>query len=539
MNRFTNCFRKGCLTAIFSVTAAGISVAQVYEWSTFAGSSGGVGFRDGPPGIASVKSLYSAVTDPAGTIYLTDAGNHTIRVIAADGTVATLAGKGGFAGHSDGGGANARFSSPGGIARSGGGDLYVADTGNHVIRKISPAGAVTTLAGQPGSPGFLDGMGGNARFSAPSNLALSPAGDLFVADTGNHLIRRIAADGTVTTIGGQPGVAGTTDGPLNIALFNKPKGLEFGRNGTLYLADAGNRIIRQITPDGMVSTLAGVAGSSGSTDGIGSAARFYSPEAVTVDAAQNVWVSDTVSRTIRRISATNRMVTTVAGKDKAVGSVDGPGADARFIRPTSVAVAPDGSLLVTDSLQLRRIALDPALVTTLTTNPIAESGATDATGTNARFGSPEEVAVADNGDLFVAEIGNATIRRITPAGVVTTFAGTAGSRGTTDATGSDARFYLPKGLTFGSNGRLYVADSGNGGTYSLVRKITPDATVTTLAGSPGTIPSDGKRKPCDQESDSKRHRFDACRLTRANQRIRQHGWHRHQRPLQCSRVDCL
>ena len=180
--------------------------------------------------------------------------------------------------------------------QSGTGD--VADTHNHTIRKITPEGAVTTLAGLAGTSGTADGTNSAARFYNPEDVAVDTGGNVYVADTGNHTIRKITPDGIVTTLAGLAGTSGTADGTNSAARFNQPYGVAVDTNGTVYVADTFNHTIRKITPGGVASTLAGLAGVSGSTNGTGGAARFNDPAGVAVDADDNLqYVADTSNHT--------------------------------------------------------------------------------------------------------------------------------------------------------------------------------------------------------------------------------------------------
>ncbi len=330
-----------------------------------------------------------------GSVYVTDSTNETIRRITPVGSppppawvVTTLAGSG-TSGSTDGTGTSARFNSPGGMAVDDAGNIYVADTNNHTIRKITPAGGVTTLAGSAGSAGSADGTGTAAQFSSPSGVAVDGTGNVNVADTNNHTIRQITPAGVVSTLAGS-GTSGNMDGTGTGAQFSSPSGVAVDSSGNVYVTDKGNNTIRMITPTGVVSTLAGLAGSPGSTDGTGSAAQFNSPVGVAVDDAGNVYVADTGNDTIRKITPAG-VVSTLAGSAGFAGSADG-------------------------------------------------------TGGAARFNSPGGVALDDAGNVYVADTGNDTIRKITPAGVVTTLAGAAGSLGSADGTGGAARFNGPTGL---------------------------------------------------------------------------------------------
>ena len=176
-----------------------------------------------------------------------------------------------------------RFNNPQGVAVDGNGNVYVADTGNHTIRKIMPDGVATIVAGSPGISGSTDGIGNGARFNEPNGVAVDINGNLYVVDTGNHTIRKITPAGVVTTIAGSPGVSGSTDGPGRFARFNSPRGLAVDGNGNVYVVDQWNHTIRKISPAGDVITFAGSPGISGSADGNGNDARFDLPFCIAVD----------------------------------------------------------------------------------------------------------------------------------------------------------------------------------------------------------------------------------------------------------------
>lgn len=239
---------------------------------------------------------------PDGGIVVADTANDVIRAININGVITTLAGQVGVRGHADGPANSAAFSSPKGIVRASDGSLYVADAMNHVIRRISPEGTVSTFAGAPGVSGALDGTGGAARFNRPTALAQGPDGSLFVSDTTNNLIRRITAAGEVTAFAGLAGISGYDDGAGNQAMFNRPGGLAADRSGNLFVADTGNSTIRRIAPDGTVSTFAGVPGVAGTDNGIGIAALFNQPQGITLGASGDLYVADTGNALIRKIT---------------------------------------------------------------------------------------------------------------------------------------------------------------------------------------------------------------------------------------------
>jgi len=453
--------------------------------TTFAGRFGVPGSDDGT-GTTARFSSPTGITAAGNFLYVCDTGNHTIRkIVVSSGVVTTLAGIPGVSGSVDGTGSAARFSSPTGIAKDGaaiGTTLFVADTGNHIIRKVTDAGAVTTFAGLAGNSGPDDGVGGAARFSSPQGIALVGTSLVYVADTGNHTIRKIVvagAVGDVTTLAGTAGTPGDADGSGSAALFRSPAGMASDGN-SLFVCDAGNHTVRNVTQSGVVTTLAGSARNAGFADGTGTAARFDGPAGIgTIGGGSSLlYVADTGNHAVRRLTA-GGVATTLAGNPPHAGRTDGIGSAARFSGPAGIAQIGD-DLFVADpgNHTIRKIAPDGTVTTLAGLAGIPGDG--DGTGSAARFRSPGGIASL-GGDLYVADTENHTIRRIDPSGAVTTIAGSPGAAGSSDGTGAAARFRNPHGIVV-LGGDLYVADTGN----HTVRRVTPAGTVTALAGLAGT-----------------------------------------------------
>jgi sugar lactone lactonase YvrE len=321
----------------------------VWTVSTLAGQAGVGGYTNGDGVVARFRLPNSLAVDGLGNIYVADTANQSIRKIYPAGVVSTLAGMPHKHGTNDGVGQAARFWGPFGIAVNATNDcLYVADTGNNTIRKISPDGTVITLAGAASQPGNADGAWLSARFRNPWGVAAEPDGDIVVADSSNDTIRKILPGGTVFTAAGQPGMIGSLDGYGDNAQFNNPSAVAEDAAGNIYVSDSGNDVIRKITPSRVVSTLAGSAGNVGSADGNGEAARFWNPQGLAVDSSGNIYVADTGNNLIRKITAMGQ-VTTIAGLAGMIGSADGPGPQARFNGPTGIAVDNAGNIYVADT----------------------------------------------------------------------------------------------------------------------------------------------------------------------------------------------
>ncbi|HTJ53069.1 MAG TPA: IPT/TIG domain-containing protein [Cyclobacteriaceae bacterium] len=308
-------------------------------------------------------------------------------------TVSTLAGStNGFA---DGTGSDAQFSQPFSVAADANGNIYVADAGNNKIRKVTPAGVVTTLAGS--TNGFADGTGDAAQFNYPYGVTTDADGNVYVADTYNHKIRKVTQEGVVTTFAGSTG--GYTDATGTDAQFYYLTGINRGADGNFYVADKDNHKIRKVTPAGVVTTLAG--STSGSTDGTGTEAQFNGPYSVATDANNNVYVADASNSTIRKVTSAG-VVTTLAG---------------------------------------------------------STGGFADGTGSAAQFQYAYGVATDANGNIYVADTYNHKVRKITSAGVVTTLAGSTG--GYADGSDTAAQFNYLTGVATDAAGNIYVADKDN------------------------------------------------------------------------------
>ena len=363
--------------------------------------------------------------DSAGNLYVGDVNSNTIKKVDAAGQVSLVAGAVGTAGSTDGSGANARFNLPGGIALAADGTLFVADAANATIRRISAAGVVTTVAGTATTRGSADGT--TATFSQPQGLALDAAGNLFVADSMNNTIRKITPSGVVSTFAGAAGMMGTADGLGSAARFNLPTGLVIDRSGTLYVSDTTNNTVRKITVGGQVSTLAGLEGVSGSQNGSGGGALFNHPGGLAIDASGNLFLADTGNSVIRRITPAG-VVTTVAGLAGIAGLMDGVGIDAYFNQPQALAVDAGGNILVADTgnATLRKIASDGTVTTlalTLAPSPVPPPAPTPTpvptpTPTPASGGGGGGGSVAP---WFLAALGSlAVMRRIRRRGCLAT-----------------------------------------------------------------------------------------------------------------------
>lgn len=491
--------------------------AQVYNFTTVAGKLGH-GTADGTGALAQFHFPGGAVADGSGHLYIADTYNHCVRkVVISSGEVTLFAGTAGTAGSADGTGAGAAFKYPVGITRDTVGNLYVADSGNHTIRMITTGAVVSTLAGTAGSLGSGNGTGAAALFNNPQGVAHDAVGGLlYIADTGNHLLRSVnPATAEVATVAGVVATPGSADG--SPGLLRSPTGVAVA-GGYVFVADSGNHTLRRLdTVSAQMITMAGSAGQAGLVNATGGAARFHQPMGVCADAAGNAWVADLRNGCVRRVSSTRvvstfgpttlsfprglcpdgsggvfvldtglhavRQITSagnlslLAGRSP-VGAEDDTGRLAGFRSPQGMTVAPDGVVYIvdTDNHVIRKVALNG--VVTVFVGMTGVAGSTTGGATIARFNAPAGIVCDSLGNLFVSDTGNHVVRRITPDGVVHPLAGSVGLKGSTNGTGTAARFHEPRGLTVDRSGNVFVADSLN----HTVRKITSAGVVSTFAG---------------------------------------------------------
>jgi sugar lactone lactonase YvrE len=312
-------------------------------------------------------------------------------------TVSTLAGNGN-AGFADGTGASALFNNPQGVAVDSKGNIYVSDSFNNYIRKITPAGVVTTIAGN-GVAGYTDGAAATAQFYAPQGLALDAQGNLYIADLGNNVIRKLTPAGVVSTFAGS-GIRGYLDGTAAVAEFNGPHGIAFDAQGNLYVADRTNNSIREISPAGVVSSFAGFK-SAGFVDATGVSAQFNNPNGIAVDASGNVYVADQGNSAIRKISPAGAVITQAGG-------------------PTQSSILNFPSAIALDSKANIYIADEGGRIFEFTTTNVLYNlaggfnvaGFVNGTNTTAQFNNPQGIAVDASGNVYIADQYNNSIRKM-------------------------------------------------------------------------------------------------------------------------------
>ena len=345
------------IIVIYSCKKSIAKAGSNYTVNTLTGN-GIAGLVNGNKDIAEFNSPFAVASDAQRNVYVADQGNNCIRKITPNGVVSTLAGSG-VAGFADGTGAAAQFNAPQGVAMGSLGNIYLTDAANNCIRMITADGVVTTLTGLSSylrQEGYADGPAASAQFAFPIGIAVDKQGNIYVADNANEVIRKISLSGNVITMAGSPGKNGFADGFGASAMFDNPQGLAVDELGNVYVADVNNNRIRKITSYGVVTTIAGNS-MVGHTDGTGAAATFAGPTGVATDFYGNIYVADATGQCIRKITP-NGLVSTLAGSTITIqGYVDWPDSLARFAFPTGIATDPEGEIFVADNInnRIRRI----------------------------------------------------------------------------------------------------------------------------------------------------------------------------------------
>jgi sugar lactone lactonase YvrE len=319
------------------------------------------------------------------------------------GNVTTVAGNA-AAGYADGTGAAAQFNFPTGLAVDAQGNVYISDSFNNRIRKMTPAGVVTTLAGN-GIAGYADGAGLNAEFYGPQGLAVDVHGNVFVADFGNNVIRKVTPAGIVTTVAGNT-IAGYVDGAaLTVAEFRGPAGVAVDAQGNLFVADHDNNIIRKVTAAGVVSTIAGTKTAGYVNGTVNASTGFYGsfndPNSIVVDATGNLFIADQGNNAIREITPAG-VVSTIAG---------GPGQASLVGYPAGIAIDVLGNLVITDESG-RVIELTAARVLYPLAGVANSTNFADGTGTAGLFNTPQGIGIDASGNIYVADQNNNRIRKV-------------------------------------------------------------------------------------------------------------------------------
>ncbi len=463
----------------------------------------------GPATSAQLNAPVAIAVDGAGNLFVADRGNNRIRKISPSGIITTVAGNGtlGFSG--DGGPAtSAQFGYLQGLAVDGAGNLFIADSGNNRVRKVSPSGIIATVAGN-GSLGF-SGDGGpatSAQLNNPWGVAVDGAGNLYIADSGNQRVRKVSPGGIITTVvgnGARGGLSGD-GGPATSAQVSYLQGLAVNGAGNLFIVDPANRRVRKVSTDGIIITVAGngtdafVSGFSGD-GGPATSAQLNRPNSVAVDAAGNLFIGDSGNNRVRKVSPSG-IITTVAGNGTSGYSGDGgPATSAQMSDLAGIAVDGAGNLFIGDNGNHRVRKVSPTgIITTVAGNGTFAYSGDGGPATSAALGFPSSVAVDAKGNLFIGDYGDyrSRVRKVTPEGVIVTVAG-GGSEPLDGGPATSAGLFYISAVAVDRAGNLFIATSNpnmdDGVSSERIHKVSPDGIITTIAGT-GTVGFSGDGGP--------------------------------------------
>jgi uncharacterized protein (TIGR03437 family) len=480
------------------VTPAGII-------STYAGTGVGGYAGDGGPALqAQIQRNGKMTVDATGNLYFTDGLDHVIRRIAPNGIISTYAGNGQLATTPNNGNNGPAMKaslglSAGGLALDSAGNLYVVEDNTNQIRRISAAGIITTVAGN-GTIGYVDGPALSAEFYTPYGICLDTAGDLFVADDNNGVVRKISPAGVVSTVAGTPVYGFSGDGgPALMATFRFPNGVTVGGDGNLYIEDTGNFRIRQVNAAGTIQTVAGDGQFEPTSDGTPAAnATLLAPNFLSFDPSGRLLIADTGDYTVRRINS-DGTIQTIAGTgiqgygEGYQGVFGAPATTTLLGTPIQAVADAQGNIYISDDYASVVYIVKPDGNLNVFAGQIGvyQYGGDNVQATASSFVEPQGLALDQSGNLYISDPGNNRIRKVSTSGVITTFAGN-GTAGYSGDGGPAAQAMLndPKGIAFDSQGDLIIADHTN----NVLRLVNPAGDISTLAGN-GTKASTGNGGP--------------------------------------------
>jgi sugar lactone lactonase YvrE len=461
--------------------------------TTVAGSGSATYGGDG--GVATAAQLYypnSVALDAAGNLYIADEYNHRIRKVAAVTTIITTIAGTGVAGYNgDGLATGSNLNYPQGVAVDGAGNVYVGDTNNYRVRKISQATSLISTAAGNGVAGFLgeDGLATAVRLYSPQGVAVDAAGNVYIADYNNDRIRKLnVANGLLTTVAGSAaGTYGGDGGEATAAQLYLPQAVALDSAGNLYIADTNNHRVRRVSlpvPTLLLSTVAGNGTAGYNGDGAALGVELNYPDGVAVDAAGNVYIADQNNYRIRKVAAGTGLLSTVAGNGQAGFSGEaGPATSARIYTPRGLAVDTAGNFYFADynNNRIRKVTVATGIITTVAGNGLSGYGGDGGLGTAAQLNNATAVAVDAAGNLYIADFQNHRVRKVTAStGVITTLAGTGvAGVGGDGGLATLAQLYYPQGVAVDGAGNVYIADTYN----HRIRKVAAaTGVISTLAG---------------------------------------------------------
>ena len=455
----------------------------------------GSGGDGGPATMATFRDTRDVEVDGAGNIYITDRGGNRVRRVDSSGTITTVAGTGGRVGFSGDGGpaVEAQLFGPECVAVDAAGNIYIADSFNHRIRRVDTAGTITTVVGTGNDFSGEAGPAILARLNRPHGVAVDDSGNLYIADTWNHQIHRVDASGIVATVAGTGEFGYSGDGgPAVVARLTRPWDVSVDGEGNIYIADTRNHVVRRVDASGIITTVAGTGEFGYSGDG-GPAveAQLYTPRGVEVDSAGNVYISDSLNHRIRRVDASGTIATVAGTGEYGYSGDGGPALAAQLGQAEKLAFDSRGNLYIADTFNHRIRRVD--LMGTITT--VAGQGEGNFSGDGgpalaAQLNAPRDVFVDDLGTMYIADTGNHRIRLVDSSGNIITIAGLRqddlfpGGFNRESGPAIGVNLRSPHALSVDRSGNVYIADTGN----HRIRVLTqPPQAPTGLTATPVSL----------------------------------------------------
>ena len=449
---------------------------QSYTISTVAGSDR---LREGDPALTvPLRGPNAVVVDSKGNVFISDRDDYRVRKVAPSGTMRTYVG----VGHPDwddstGPAAQAAIAGVMGMAIDGANNLYIADWSNSLVRKIDISGLITTVAGEGSNQYSGDGGAATSAGLDPSAVAVDKDGNLYIADYGNNRIRKVTPTGIISTFAGNGSRGYSGDGgPATTAQISDPTGVAVDPAGNVYFTDYHNNRIRKVTAAGIISTVGGNGSYEYAGDGGPATAAQFDPVNITVDSAGNLYIADWWNNRVRKITANNGVISTVAGNGNfGFGGDGGPATAAILSSPSFVSVGPTGALYIADEQNDRVREVTPdGTISTVAGAPVGDGGP----ATDAFLNHPAGVAIDAQGNLYISDSENHRVRRVALSGAITTFAGLGPEGFNEETSAAQAALDDPLDIALDAAGNLYIADALN----SRIQKVTPNGTISTFAG---------------------------------------------------------
>ena len=443
----------------------------------------------GPATSAQVNSPAGMAVDASGNVYISESTGNRVRKIGPERTIQTVAGTG-VAGYSGDGGpaAAAQINTPNGVSLDAAGALYIADTNNYVIRKVAPNGTITSVAGN-GKLGYGGdgGPAGGGQLAFPYGVATGTAGNLYIADTWNSRIRKVDTGGTLSTYAGNGTAWWGDGGPATSALLYSPWGVAVDGGGNVYIGDSLNNRVRKVSTDGVISTVAGTGAARYSGDGgPATEASLNAPDGVAVDAEDNLLIADSDNSLVRKVTP-GGIISTAAGSGVWGDAGDlGPATAAQLMVPVGVTTDTAGNFYVAESWgnRIRKVTAD-GMIDTIAGNGSYGYSGDGGPATAAELQFPSGVAVDGTGNVYIADTYNYRVRKVATDGTITTVAGTGvGGFSGDGGPATAAQLLGPYDVAVDAAGNLYIADS----QFGPVRQVAPNGTITSVVASGIALP---------------------------------------------------